>query len=306
MKQFMYIFRAFLMILLVGSGCKSKKMVSEETVQVATDKADIENVEANHINANDETDSQTEGNDIDTRASDDENTAQALPSKKCEKWGTNPLFEDGHEFVYDVSESLKACCDLDDPGWKCDDDGDCTMENSYTIKCKVSLIQTESYFCASKLTCLNSDGEEVKVSNKFAHFDYSLDGYWIVDSNGLYHLNGESKLNLNKQAKPGDCKKTKYIYCKPETLAYEYTGFSKAEPIISFVKYKEMNKSRDGEHFIDSLTVTHEGTNWKRVDDVSGSDDFMQSVTFDEARGFTEFETSYAGGSEHETVLTLK
>ena len=346
MKCFVYICCAFLMILLVGTGCKAKKKVAEEepapaaadkaetpqtdkaepapaaadkaetiqavadvdTAQAAADNADIKNAQANPESANNdnaEADAQPGENNNEPQATDNENPAQALPSKKCEKWGTNPLFVDGHEFVYNAEESHEKCCDIDEPGWECDDDGDCRLETSSEIKCKVSLVQAESYFCASKLTCLDSKGKEVDISNKYSEFGYDLDGYWIIDSNGLYYSYSDSILK-NKQAKPGDCKKTKYVLCKPETLAYVYTAFSKEEPLISFVKYKEMHSDDSDEHFSSFLTVTHEGSTWQRDDSVSGPDDFSQSVTFDETRGITVFETGFSGGSDVKNVVTLQ
>ena len=330
MGRFTYICCIFSLILIVGIGCKSKKPVSEEAApaaadkaeaapsaadkaevaQMVADKADAQNAEAKPENAADNNIQADSQDNKAGKASDAENTAPAVASKKCEKWGTNPLFVDGHELVYDVKKSQQACCNLDEDeaGWECDEDGDCTKESAYEMKCKISLIQAESFFCASKLTCLNSAGEDVDITNEYAEFDYSLAGYWMIDSNGLYHLDSDDKLSLNKQAKPGDCKKTKYVLCNPETLAYEYAEFSNAEPLISFVKYKEMDidTDNDDEDFTSSLTVTHKGSTWERKDEASGSDEFSQSVLFDETRGITEFKTHFAGGSESDTTVKLR
>ncbi len=316
MKHIVLFCCIFMLILTAGTGCKTKKPVSEEAAQPDREmtSAALE-AAANKVNA--ALDAANKANAEDARAKDsvpagdaakDENAAPAAASKKCEKWGTNPLFADGHEFVYDITESHKACCNLDedDPKWECDKDGDCTKESTGKLKCKVSLIEAESFFCASQMICMDSDGKTVDVKNSFTDFDYSMAGYWIIDANGLYHLNSDDKLSLNKQAEPGDCKNTKYILCIPETLAYEYAGFSKAEPVISFVKYKEMDTDSDDENFSSSRTITHNDATWERKDDASGADEFSQSVSFDEKRGITEFKTHFAGGSESDTIVKLQ
>ena len=322
------------MILAAGAGCKANKPVSEEAAQSDTKKADAAQDSAkkadavqdasNKVNAaldavnkvdavydaankvNAALDAADKANNGEALGA--ENTAPGAASIKCEKWGTNPLFADGHEFVYDITESHKACCNLDedDPKWECDKDGDCTKESTVKLKCKISVIQAESVFCASKMTCLDSNGKEADITNVYAEFGYSLAGYWVIDSNGLYHFAASDKLNLDKQASPGDCKKTKYILCNPETLAYEYAGFSNAEPLISFVKYKEMDTDSDDENFSSSRTITHKQSTWERKDEVSGPDEFSQSVTFDEKHGITEFKTHFAGGSESDTIVKLQ
>ena len=240
-------------------------------------------------------------------------------AKRCEKWGSNPLFVDGSTFVYEVEDSHTVSilqqddvlCDdnTDDNCWNCENKEereDCTRTNSYDFTCKASLIEAESNYCMTKLAC------EAAIDDVYFFDSGSANslpiGLWAIDSNGIYYFEeyfeDYDKIDMTKQPKPGNCKKTKYIKCKPGTLAYEYTLFSDKTPLISFTK--EMSGSDDDERFISSLSVTHEGTIWTREDSASGPDDFWGGITIDETRGIIGFKGGFAGGSESESIARLK
>ncbi len=226
--------------------------------------------------------------------------AQAAPLKKCEKWGKNPMFQDGHVFNYEVKIERAACCDLDkdDPEWECDEDGMCELNKTASIQCKASLTHTESYFCGSTITCTDSKGRE------------SLDfpaGHWFIDSNGIYHFVSEKKMMLNKQTAPGNCQKTENIQCKPETLAYEYSEFGDEEPLIPFAKADiHRDECDEGGDFCNAFHLTHKDTIWARETSADGGDSSSDAVTLDETKGITSFKNDFSGGSEQHIEGKLK
>ena len=246
-------------------------------------------------------------------------TAQDSAQKKCKKWGSNPMFVDGHEFTYSVESSHEVSF-IDDNDVLCDDNvrencwdckntkerEDCTKTQVYELKCKSSLIQAEASYCAAKISCAGD-----KVIDEVYLFNNSSDnalptGIWAVDANGIYFLENANDLRLTKQPKPGNCKKTKYIKCKPETLAYEYTEFSKTEPLIPFTKPEGLSESDEDENFSSSLTITHKGTVWEREDSASGPDDFWGGVTIDETKGITQMKGGHAGAAEYNISASLE
>ena len=225
-------------------------------------------------------------------------------SKKCEKWGSNPLFTDGHEFRYETKIESAACCDLDkdDPDWECDESGMCERTISFQVNCKVSLTHTEPYFCASNISC----HAQSKYTNELS--DFLLSGKWFIDDNGIYHFPESENIQLKKQTNPENCKKTEYIQCKQNTLAFEYSDFETESPLIPFSQSKGIHKDEcDDEGIVcTGFDLKHHDAIWEREESAEGGDSSSMSFTLDEKRGITRYSNSFSGGSERTVTATLQ
>ena len=225
-------------------------------------------------------------------------------SKKCEKWDSNPLFMDGHEFRYETKIESAACCDLDkdDPDWECDDGGMCERTISFQVNCKVSLTHTESYFCASAISCHTQSKYTDELS------DFLPVGKWFIDDNGIYHFPESENIQLKKQTSPENCKKTEYIQCKQNTLAFEFSDFEAESPLIPFSQSKGIHKDEcDDEGIVCSgLDLKHHDTTWEREESAEGGDSSSMSFALDEKRGITRFSNSFSGGSERTVTAKLQ
>ena len=275
------------LMLLALCGCKKEAPKEAQTADTKKESqtADINAVKDNAPADDKKADALAQANDTAGKGDSDKPDAAAV--KKCEKWGSNPLFVDGQVFNYDVKIERSACCELDkdNPEWKCDDTGMCELKKSVLMQCKTTLIHAESQFCGSSIICHDNDNIAFPT------------GLWFVDNNGLYHFDPETKLTLNKQETPGNCKNTAYIQCNPETLAYDYAEFAEEEPLIPFVKTDIQKDECDEEGIVcESFHLKHEGKVWNREISAEGGDSAFNAVTLDETRGITAFKNAFSGG----------
>ena len=289
-RHLLYI-ASVLLVLFSLNGCKKSSDSPKESETTTTT--------AQQTAANDSAAAPENAQDLQVKPNVD-----AAEMKKCEKWGNNPIFMDGQEFIYDTKIETHACCDLDkdDPSWKCDDTGSCAREISFEIKCKATLTNTEPHFCASSISCTTDSKYESELMN------FRIAGGWFIDSNGIYHLEeaGEEALGLNPA--PGNCKNIKYIQCIPETLAYEYTNFQDDFPLIPFGQSEGVHEGdcEEDAPVCDSLEITHQGSIWERIESVEGGDSSTTTIALDEKRGVIRYETMFSGGMERTLTATLK
>ena len=224
-------------------------------------------------------------------------------SNHCENWSSNPIFDDGHIFIYNAKLEQEACCDLDksDPSWECDDDGDCTREISFKIQCTSKLTHTESNFCASTISCTTNSGYQSEL------YDFLPMGKWYIDTNGIYRLSGTGMDTLVQQSTPGNCKRTKYIKCVPDTLAYIYTNFQNQVPLFPLSKTRGVNEDDcDNEDNCSTLSIKYKNHVWTRTESVDGADSSAMTIVLDETRGLIKFETMFSGGSERTFTATME
>ena len=235
-----------------------------------------------------------------TSPSDPNDHSNPQTGKICETWGQIPLFKDNHIFVYDAKLENEACCDLDqdDPEWECDNDGNCTRELSFDIQCKTTLMHADSIYCESIVSCSTEGDRDL--------YDFSPDGHWFVDTNGIYRLSKDNAINLEKQPSPNKCISPSYIQCKSDTLAYEYTEFCIEIPLIPWNLSTDIDQENCDEYMCESFTLTHHGNLWEITSSFQGGDSVSSTTLFDETRGITEFTSLFSGGFERTFHAILK
>ena len=223
---------------------------------------------------------------------------------RCEKWGSNPLFTNGHVFHFtyhmdECSETMEEDGDESATGWHCDDSGLCTHEIDDTISCTVKLVMGNADYCASELSCTTKSKEDI---SRFAP-----SGIWAVDKNGVYYF-GQA---MPKRKATPECNGNNiFSDCAPGTLLYDYE-VKKILPDIPFEKNAFCDCSRDSEGYCEEIfdaetdvilpckmNFYQEGTAWKSSWSYSVGSEWGLDATFDEKRGIVEYSASGDGCDE--------
>ena len=215
----------------------------------------------------------------------------------CETWKNNPLFHDNHVLHYRVHLENEAFA-VDDDDFECDENDDCTRDVTFDLNCSVVRIGQNRGYCGSKIECKASPA---KYQNEIPDL---LDGYWFRDANGFYMINANSRFfqvsDIKKEL--GDCTKTKYIECKPGTLAHDFSYFSDLIPTIPTASKDSVYES---EYYEDSdatrsWDVTFIDNTWCSNHEFSGPDSFETKICLSDTLGITSFKDTFSGGSERE------
>ncbi|MBQ9395612.1 MAG: hypothetical protein IJU23_08875 [Proteobacteria bacterium] len=220
----------------------------------------------------------------------------------CDPWKTNPLFHDNHLLHYQVQLENEAF-GVDDDDFECDENGDCTRDVTFDLNCSVVRIGQNRGYCASKIECKASPA---KYQNEIPDL---LDGYWFRDANGFYLINANSRFfqvsDIKKES--GNCTKTKYIECKPGTLAHDFSFFSDLIPTIPTATKESVYES---EYYEDSDTtrswdVTFKNNIWCSTNEVSGPDSTETQICVSDSLGIASFKDSFSGGSNRDITGKL-
>ncbi len=194
---------------------------------------------------------------------------------RCEKWPDNPLFQQDHEFVYQIETDDSACCDIEGPGWKCDDTGTCERKLSLKTTCKVGMITVEKDRCSSVITCTTDASYKDAIETIF------MPGQWGISADGIFHIE-------ERFVEPND------------------NLFDTVNLFISHTPTAKDDSNCDDNDFCHSEIIQKKGDEWCTSTNSSGGDYHSDEICIDFKRGITHTHHEFSGGFNQEVTCSLK
>lgn len=219
----------------------------------------------------------------------------------CNTWQDNPLFRDNHIFHYQVQLEIQAY-DIDNEDFICNDSGECSKDVTFDLDCSVVRIGQHRGYCASKLECKANPRKYQK------EIPTLLNSYWFRDSNGFYMINTDRFQISEIINKSGDCKNTKYIDCKPGTLAHDFDFFSQLIPTIPTLKSGNVIETDYDEDLgtTSSWEVIFKNNSWCSEFIMSGPDSTQIQICLSDTFGIVSLKESFSGGINRDLTVRFK
>lgn len=194
---------------------------------------------------------------------------------RCEKWPDNPLFQQDHEFVYQIKSNESACCDIEGPGWKCNKTGECERKLSFETTCRVDRLIVEKERCSSVVSCTVDESHYKDVLDNTI-----MPGPWGISEDGIFHIEER--------------------FVEPKDNLFDAVNL-----FISHAPSTKDDSNCDDNEFCHSEKVQKKGDEWCTSTNSSGGDYHSDEICIDFKRGITSMRHEFSGGFNQEVTCSL-